>query len=469
MTPLKSYCAFVLAALTFLPARALASGLFLSDRGTRALGRGGAFVAGASGLDAVGYNPAALSGTGLLGELTMPLIRADYQRRLSVDDGTGTTSYVDERKIHGKSEPIPFPTMIAAYTIKSGFLTLAGGLVTPTFSLMSFPNTVGGQPSPARYTLSGFSDSRILLAGGWMALHLNDKLSIGGGVHGLIGTFRSTVGFSLSPPDRVLAAPEDPDYDAVGRISVGPMIAPSASGGIQFKPNDRLALGLSGELPIWINSDATFDVRLPSSAAFETVSVQGKKAHLDMRLPAILRSGIEFKPNKRLAVEFSYVREFWSLHNAIHVRPLDIRINGVPGGPASFTLPNIYIPRKFKDSNSFRLGAEFTDELFGKPIQARAGVSFDQSAVPDPYLSLSSLDFNKWIMAAGGSMRFSEHVRGDFTYAYVRTKPTSVSPDDARIPRINPLSGNAPEEHVNGGRYTISAHVVSGALAILFD
>ncbi len=455
--------------LALLPGRALASGLFLSDRGTRALGRGGAFVAGASGLDAVGYNPAGLSGTGMLGELTLPLIRADYQRRLAIDDGTGTTTYVDEREIHGKSELIPFPTAIGAYTTESGFLTLAGGLITPTFSLMSFPTTVDGEPSPARYTLSGFSDSRILMVGGWLALHFNDVISVGGGMHGLIGTFRSTVGFSLSPPDRVLAAPEDPDYDAYGRISVGPMITPSGSLGIKLTPTKELALGLSGELPIWIDSDATFDVRLPNSAAFEDVKVQGNKAHLDMRLPAVLRTGIQYTFKQRLALELAYVREFWSLHNAIHVEPKGIQISGVPGGPESFSLPNITIPRHYQDSNSFRLGAEFTDELFGKPIQVRAGVAYDQSAVPDAYLSLSSLDFDKWLMSVGGSMRLSEHVRGDFSYAFVRTKSTTVSPEAARLPRINPLAGNAPEEHVNGGTYTIRAHVLSGALAFLFD
>jgi long-subunit fatty acid transport protein len=100
---------------------------------------------------------------------------------------------------------------------------------------------------------------------------------------------------------------------------------------------------------------------------------------------------------------------------------------------------------------------------------ARAGIAYDQTAVPAPYLSLSSLDFDKWLFSFGGGLAFTERARFDFSYVYVRTQSETVAPEDARLPRINPLSGNAPPEHVNGGRYGINAHVLSGAMAFLFD
>jgi long-chain fatty acid transport protein len=444
-----------------------AGGLYISDRGTRALGRGGAFTAGASGIEAVGHNPAGLSGTGVLGELTLPLVEASYKRRLAIDDGTGTIRDVESATLNGESEVLPFPTLVGAFTPKSDKYTIAGGLITPTFTLLDFPEEVNGEPSLARYTLSGFTDSRVLMAGLWARLYLHEKLALGLGVHGLIGTFRSTVGFTLSIPDRTIAAPEDTDYDAVGRVSVGPMVAPSGSLGLLFTPLDFLRIGLAGELPIWIDSDATFDVRLPPSAAFEGVTVEGNKAHLSMRLPAILRAGVEAALSDHVAVELTYVREFWSLHDNIDVEPDNVRVTGSAVGPEEIVLPNIRIPRKFEDSNSLRAGLELQDH-FIFDFAVRAGVAYESSAVPPAYLSLSSLDLQKWMFTLGGGLVFTDWLSGDLAYAYVRTSPENVAPEDARLTRINPLSGNAPPEYVNGGRYTLSAHVLNGALKLSF-
>lgn len=69
----------------------------------------------------------------------------------------------------------------------------------------------------------------------------------------------------------------------------------------------------------------------------------------------------------------------------------------------------------------------------------------------------------------GGALAFSEHVSGEWAYAYVRTRSENVDPEDARLTRINPLSGNAPPEYVNGGHYRLGAHVISGALKLSFD
>jgi long-chain fatty acid transport protein len=456
-----------IAALSW-PVRVMAGGLYISDRGTRALGRGGAFTAGASGIEAVGHNPAGLTGTGVLGELTLPIVSASYRRRLAIDDGTGTTRDIEEPTLNGDSERLPFPTLVGAFTPKSQKYTIAAGLITPTFSLLNFPNQVNGQPTVARYTLSGFTDSRVIMAGVWARIRLHDILSLGLGVHGLMGTFRSTVGFTLSIPDRTIAAPEDVDYDATGRISVGPMVAPSGSAGLLLTPLDRLRIGLAGELPIWIDSDATFDVRLPSSAAFEGVKVEGNKAHLKMRLPAILRAGVEVLLSDHVAVELTYVREFWSLHDNIDVHPDNVRVTGSAVGPDEIVLPNIRIPRHFKDSNSLRAGLELKDRLLGFDFSLRAGVAFESSAVPPSYLSLSSLDLQKWMLTLGGGLYFTKWLSGDLAYVYVRTRSANVAPEDARLTRINPLSGNAPPEYVNGGHYQLGAHVLSGALKAQF-
>ena len=50
-----------------------------------------------------------------------------------------------------------------------------------------------------------------------------------------------------------------------------------------------------------------------------------------------------------------------------------------------------------------------------------------------------------------------EHWRFDATIAHLFASSVDVSADTAKIPRVNPLPGNAPLEAVNGGRYAASA------------
>lgn len=459
-----------LAALLLLgvASSASAGGLYLSERGTRALGRGGAFVAGAEGLEAVGHNPAGLSGTGVLGELTLPLISASYRQRRLTDDGE-IVRYVDAAALHGESELIPFPTLVGGYTPKNDRYTIAAGLITPNFVLLGFPNEQNGRPTSARYTLSGFTDSRILMGGVWARVKLHENLALGFGVHALVGTFRSTVAFSLSMPDRLFGAPEDPDYDAVARVNVGPMFSPSGSLGVKVTPVEYLAFGLSIELPMWLDSDSTFQVRLPQSPLFDSVEVHGNRARVSLRLPAIFRAGMQVALSEQLALEVAYVREFWSLHDRIDIEPDDIRISGIPGGPESLDLPRIRVPRGFRDASSFRGGLELTDNFMGFDFSVRVGIAYDQSAVPPEYLSLSSFDFNKWLITMGGGLAFTKRLRGDLAYVYVRTAPEKVRPEDARLTLIVPFPGNAQPEYVNGGTYEMSAHVLSGSLRFTFD
>jgi long-subunit fatty acid transport protein len=118
------------------------------------------------------------------------------------------------------------------------------------------------------------------------------------------------------------------------------------------------------------------------------------------------------------------------------------------------------MPRGFVDSQSFRLGGEARFHLAGVPLAVRAGGSHESSAVPPAYLNLSALDFDKWVASVGASFYAEPHWRFDAVWAHTFAATTWVDPDVARIPRINPIDGNAPFEPVNGGRYSASADVL---------
>jgi long-subunit fatty acid transport protein len=67
---------------------------------------------------------------------------------------------------------------------------------------------------------------------------------------------------------------------------------------------------------------------------------------------------------------------------------------------------------------------------------------------------------DKITLAVGGGVHVGEHWRLDMTYAHLFASSVNVPADEAKIPRVNPIAGNAPFEAVNGGRYAASADLV---------
>ena len=83
--------------------------------------------------------------------------------------------------------------------------------------------------------------------------------------------------------------PEDPQYDSLSQLSVGPIVAPSGNFGIIAEPEKHLRIGLSAQLPVWINAPATINVRLPSAAVFDKAHQEGEDARVRFKLPPILQ------------------------------------------------------------------------------------------------------------------------------------------------------------------------------------
>lgn len=432
------------------------------------MGRGGAFVAGADDLGATWYNPAGLAdaGTSILVDASWLQFDVDYQRTLRVVNANNVVTYPRDPSVHGTSPVLPLPTFAVSYVLDpQKKFTLAGGVLAPYIALASYPQTItypdgSQQPSPARYTLSGFEGSLMALPGAWIAYKPIEELRVGLGMMALTGIFQADMTFSACPQDRLLCAPEQPEYDAAARMRVGPFFAPTLAAGVTWVPDPWIRFGMSGQLPMVIDSNATLQVRLPTATEFDKASLSGDSAHVHFELPGVFRAGVEVRPIKHLRVEAAWVHEFWSVHKTIQAVPNGMSIDGVTGLPPKLVMPTIDIPRNFQDADSFRLGGEYRFLLGGYWLDGRAGVAYETSAVPPPYLSLSSLDFPKWILSFGGSLHVGKNWRLDAVLAHVFAQSVYVDPNAAQIPRINPLSGNAPLEAVNGGNYSASANIV---------
>jgi long-chain fatty acid transport protein len=424
------------------------------------MGRAGAFVAGADDLGAVWYNPAGLAdaGTSALADVSFLRFSSEYTRRLRVLDADDTVRVLDSPKVSGTSPVIPFPTLAGSYQFgERKEYTVAAAAFAPYAAIATYPGQIDGQPSPSRYALGSFDGSALVFTGAYFAWKPTPELRLGIGLGALVGVFQSTVTFSVSPPDRLLAAPEQPEYDAASRFRVGPIFAPTGNLGAIWSPLKELRLGGSVQLPAVVSSSARLDVRLPSAAIFDGSRVSGTDAHVRFKLPAIVRVGAELRPSDVLRVELAYVRELWSIHDRLELTPEGIALEGVSGLPRRVPLPSIAFPRGFQDSNSFRLGGEYVVPFADYRLHLRSGIAYETSAIPAEYLSLLTIDMNKVTLAFGGGLQIGEHWRLDASYAHVFASSVDVAPERARIPRVNPLPGNAPLEAVNGGRYSVSA------------
>jgi len=448
-----------------------AAGLYTADRGVKPLGRGGAWVAGADDLGAIWYNPAGLAdaGTTIYADFAWLNFTSEYKRRSQVVDAAGTVRTYDFPSVNGTTPVLPIPTIGGTYNFgEKKEMTLGFGMFAPYTAIASYPLTLNdGSPSPQRYSLVSLNGSALVVLGGYFAYKPIEQIRIGGGLQALVGTFKSTTVFSASPADRLISAPEDPQYDTFSQLNVGPIFAPSANFGIIGEPDKRIRIGISGQLPFWINAPATIKTRLPTAAPFDKASQDGEDAHVRFRLPPVARIGVQYRgdlgDNNILKIELAYVREFWSLHDSIDIRSDNIKLLHITGFPSPFGVAPITLPRNFQDSNSFRSGIEYgTNSIFkSNRTEVRAGLSYETSGIPKEWVSPLTYDANKIIGSVGGSLYAGEHWRMDAVFALVLFDGTQLDPADAQVPRINPVRGNpVATEAINGGDYSARATVL---------
>lgn len=442
-------------ALLLSSSDAEAGGMYFTDRGVRPMGRAGAFVAGADDLGAIWYNPAGLADAGKSALVDFSYLRfsSEYTREVEVTTTAGAKTTLRDPTVHGEAPFLPLPTIAGSWTLgKTDEWTIGGGIFAPNMALATYPKVAGGQPASSRYAAGSFEGSLASFIGAGLAWKPMPELRVGLGVNALVGFLESSLTLSASPPDRLVGAPEQPEYDAESRFRAGPIIAPSGNIGVIYVPTDLVRLGASFQGPTFVNAPARLDVRLPQSALFDGARVSGHDATVRFALPPIVRMGVELRPLANVRVEAAYVREFWSIHDSIDVIPDDVALDGVSGLPARLPIPRIRLPRNFVDTNSFRVGGE---AMLG-PVTLRGGASYETSGIPPEYLSVLTIDSDKVTVAGGIGVDLGS-IRLDATYAHVFASSVHVAASEAKIPRTSPLAGNAKLEGVNGGVYEASA------------
>ena len=460
----------LLIALAFVPTHALAGGFFLTDRGVRATGRGGAFVAGADDPASLYYNPAGLgfSGQQLLLDVALPRLVADYAR---VDSGGNPLP-----RVSASQEFLPIPSLAFSQPLGEDF-TLGLGVWAPNAALLEWPEHVevdGTQsPAPQRYSLFNLGGTVLLTVGTGLAYRPIPQLSLGVMVGLVTGSFGATTTMSACD-GAICTQPENPEYDAHTQFSLTRFFAPVVSVGAIYDAG-VVRIGASFDSPYSIKGTSSLRVRIPSAAVFENAYLEGdgsvdqetghRRASADVNVPFpwVLRAGLEVRPGATTRIEGAFVVEGWKRQDAIELTPNDVFLRDV-FAIGDYQVGPVRIPRNMRNTYSIRLGGE--QEL--GIVTLRAGLAYETSSFDDRHLSALTIDSSKVIASAGISLEVSRGIELDGTFAYSFMRDVTVT--ESLVTQPNPIRPEPQSPtYVGNGTYRMDAFVIGAGIRVRFD
>ncbi|WP_428269415.1 OmpP1/FadL family transporter [Haliangium sp.] len=445
------------AVATAVSSTAWAGGIQLATRGVRPTARAGAFVAGADGLGAFGFNPAGVAALARDQHSRMALVDfgfvhqgASYRR---IDSGRNV-----QPEVSNQAPGLPIPTLGVGFDLWDDAV-LAVGVYAPYAGLGKYD-----EDGPQRYSLIDLSSSLLAVTEVTFGYHLGDRVRLGVGLQNMVFYLDSTVAFSACPGETV-CAPEDPEFDAVGRVSQLSLFNPSATVGAQVDITDWLRVGAAAQLPFNISGTGTIETRLPPSGFFDGAEVVGDEAEVTFTLPAAFRVGIEAEPIARWKVELAAQYEMWSQHDEFLIEPKDVRIENA-AGVGTYEIGTLRIPRDFEDTVAVNLGVE-GQPLESLPLTVLGGYSFETAAAPESTMTVMTVDGNRHLLAAGAGYQLGSW-KLDAALSFVAVQGRTVTPEVGRAPQLSPIRDESDEPlevFVNWGDYSSSWLVVGAGVS----
>jgi long-chain fatty acid transport protein len=358
--------------VVLLTTLASAGGFQLNEHGARAMGMGGAFVARASDLSAMFFNPAGLA----------------YQKGAQISAGVTlimpSTSFYGPDQLNTNQEtkmvsqvfnPI---NVYASYEIADG-LVAGFGVNNPYGLGTEWPSDWSGRFISTKVDLQTFYFTPTL------AYRFGDKFAVGVGMNYVTG--KVTI-------KRVLSDPFDP-HAKVTIEATGTAIGFNA--GAMYKLSDQLSLGASyrSEAKVEATGSAVFD---PSRSVYPAGDISSS-----LTLPATGFVGAAYTPFKNLTLEADYQYVGWSSYKELAITFK--KDNSVSVSPKNYE--NAYI---------LRFGGEYT----WNDWQFRAGYLYDRSPAPTKYVEPLLPDASRNEVSLGLGYKLSSNLRVDLAYMFIK-------------------------------------------------
>ena len=386
-----------LAGAAFLtPGTAAAGGFEIPDSGARALGRGGAFVVGASDPTALYYNPSLLAkqrGTTVLINNNLAWHNTAFTRApLSAAWGADAGTTFPEANDGSKLFPLgPFIAVASDFGLDNW--TFGAGIYGPSAIGKHDYDDYGPQSFMltemdillAYYSLSAawkFKD--IFGVGG--TLQYVDMISM---KYALVTDATSSAGAGTLQP-----VPDSNSTHLITELNLKDRFSGTAILGGWYRPHRRVELGLASRvIPIFLKAKGGLTTDKPTLLS-DDVTVE-----LPMTLPAKVRAGVRYihDTGKReqpwFDLELAAHYENWSTIKAFDL-DLEGEISGVP-------LVDLSIKKNWRDTVSLRLGGDVN--VIPKYLTLRAGGFWENGAMKDNFSHLDFPSFMRGGISAGVS------------------------------------------------------------------
>lgn len=407
---------------------AFASAYYNLDSGTRALGRGGAFVVGADDFTAMYYNPAALghiehTTVGINSWAINQYVKFDRADEPGEDGEMGTEDDLVFDAVYNDAGWFPIPNLGAVFklgglTPKLENTTLAVGVYTPTAPSMDF-RADGGQ----RYSLINSLVWQIFY-GASVAQKLG-PVTLGVGLNANLLRVEESLAVTTAA-----GGTDDPANDVRLDISAWDTNQISWTAGVIVAPIDQLEIGASVQPAINYSGKgemtATFNEEHGLLPLFTDDTYTDEEILLFVTTPWVFKGGVQVLPSEKLRIEADFTYTTWSQVDELVVRPCSAvtdrhetptaetctdggMIIEVPeDGFLESDVPiiaDVGIPTGFENAYSIRVGGDYD---INKWLEVRAGVNYESSAVPSRLQGVSVVDGNKIGYGAGATFRFAK-------------------------------------------------------------
>ncbi len=445
------------------PFFALAGGLEVPDLGTRAIARGGAFVAKADDATAVYHNPGAvarLRGLHLAYNHNLIWSHSAFTRSPTSLPVTDMPSEDPLKKSENLDELFALGAFVAA--------TYDFGLENWGFGLSVF-----GPPGTGHERFSRLGGQRYMLTEFDAALvYYNATVSYASRAFGVGVTFQYADLWYLKDSlatDGTPGGPLNPyasALDVEGTISLEDRFAFSAILGLWWRPCERLELALSGRaIPVFLHPEGSFSLKnLPDGTPFtaEQLEVKDARVRMDLTLPPTAHLGARFEFGDSADLELDLTYEAWSI-----VDSFDLDVDGQIVLLANEPTQDMRIDKHWKDVFSARLGGSVQ---LNDAFELSAGGFLESGAVPNAYSHLDLPSFGRLGLNLGFRWRFLSRFDLNLAYSHIFQEDREVSESEGKVFQQRPI-GQCPGEcgglsgvPVNAGKFETSYDLLSFGL-----
>lgn len=454
-----------------VPASADAAAYYFLDAGTRALARGGAFVAGSDDLSAQYYNPAAL------GNLERPALQLGVSMvsQAVLFDRADESGLEPFEAVTNASPPMAIPALGYATTFGRDDLRLAVGFYSPYAPDMSYP-----EDGPQRYTLV---DTLVwqAFAGPSVSWRPVDSLWIGAGA---AWTFmRAEQELVVAMCVQGASCGDNPSQDVHIRMAA---IDPARffwNAGALYEPTPWLSVGAAFVPPVKFAAsgsiEADFGEDFGLASFLDGTSFSDQDITLLVNMPMIARLGVAVRPIEGLEIEAAAVWERWSTTpvdcgeggQGICVTDVDLTITTNKDNPMMtediVLTDDIVLPTDYDDVISVRLGADWD---FAERYTARAGTFYEGSAIPAATQGVSLVDGPKLGYGVGGGVQILKPLTLDVAFAQSFITEREITDSEVTIVQMEiDMSDPTQSGIVDGkvvGNGTFASHLTMASLAL---